>query len=133
MNKKEIYIKENEHYLEQLKGQPDIQQLPCGLLYKVLATGTSEQRPQARSVVTCHYKGSLINGKVFDSSYDRGYPDAFRVSDLITGFQKALLSMHVGDHWVVYIPASEGYGKRYTDGIPGGSTLIFEIELISVN
>jgi peptidylprolyl isomerase len=133
MNKKDLYIKENERFLEQLKGQPGIQQLPGGSLYKVIASGTSEQRPQVRSVVTCHYKGALIDGTVFDSSYDRGYPEAFRVSDLIAGFQMALLSMHVGDHWEVYIPASEGYGKRAADEIPGGSTLVFEIELISIN
>jgi peptidylprolyl isomerase len=133
MNKKDLYIKENERFLERLKGQPGIQQLPGGSLYKVITSGTSEQRPQVRSVVTCHYKGTLIDGTVFDSSYDRGYPEAFRVSDLIAGFQMALLSMHVGDHWKVYIPASEGYGKRAADEIPGGSTLVFEIELISIN
>jgi peptidylprolyl isomerase len=133
MNKKDVYIKENESYLKRLREQPDIRQLPGGTLYKVLASGTSPLQPQARSVVTCHYKGSLINGRVFDSSYTRGYPEAFRVSDLISGFQQALLSMHVGDHWEVYIPASEGYGKRAADDIPGGSTLIFDIELIGVN
>jgi peptidylprolyl isomerase len=133
MNKKEIYIKENEEFLERLKGEDGIQQLPGGTLYKVLTSGTSDRQPQARSVVTCHYKGALISGKVFDSSYDRGYPEAFRVCDLIAGFQVALLSMHVGDHWEVYIPASQGYGKRTEDGIPGGSTLVFDIELMGIN
>lgn len=133
MNKKDIYVKENEKYLEVLKGQEGIKALPGGSLYKTIAAGTGDQRPQLRSVVTCHYKGSLIDGTVFDSSYDRGYPEAFRVSDLIAGFQVALLSMHVGDHWQVYIPASEGYGKRAAGDIPGGSTLVFEIELISIN
>jgi peptidylprolyl isomerase len=133
MNKKDLYIQENERYLEQLKGQPGIQALPGGSLYKVLASGTSEQRPQVRSIVTCHYRGALIDGTVFDSSYDRGYPEAFRVSDLISGFQMALLAMHVGDRWEVYIPTSEGYGKRAAGEIPGGSTLVFEIELLGIS
>ncbi len=133
MNKKDLYIKENERYLEQLKGQPGIQVLPGGSLYQVITSGTSELRPQVRSVVTCHYRGALIDGTVFDSSYDRGYPEAFRVSDLISGFQMALLSMHIGDRWKVYIPASEGYGKRAAGEIPGGSTLIFEIELLGIS
>jgi peptidylprolyl isomerase len=133
MNKKDLYVKDNERWLEALKGQIGIHALPGGSLYKVLAEGSGEQRPQVRSVVTCHYKGALIDGTVFDSSYERGCPEAFRVSDLIAGFQMALLSMRVGDHWEVYIPASEGYGKRSAGDIPGGSTLVFEIELLSIN
>jgi peptidylprolyl isomerase len=74
----------------------------------------------------------LIDGTVFDSSYERGYPEAFRVCDLIAGFQQALLAMHIGDRWQVYIPEHEGYGRRAEEGIPGYSTLIFEIELLGI-
>mgnify|MGYP003526128322 FL=1 len=79
-----------------------------------------------------NYKGSLINGKVFDSSYDRGYPEAFRLSDLIVGWQIALTQMRTGDHWMVYIPWEVGYGSRANGNIPAYSTLIFEMELVAI-
>ena len=79
-----------------------------------------------------HYTGRTINGKVFDSSRG-GTPPAFRLRDLIPGWIIALQNMHAGDRWEVYIPASMGYGKLSQPGIPGGSTLVFDIELIGVN
>ena len=99
---------------------------------KVIKSGKSNVRPRAGNVVTVHYKGTLINGKEFDSSYKRKCPEAFRVRDLIVGFQVALTQMTIGDHWIVYIPCEQGYGMRATGNIPGGSTLIFEIELLGV-
>ena len=83
-------------------------------------------------MVTVHYKGSLINGKVFDSSYERGYPEAFRLGDLIVGWQIALTQMHIGDHWIIYIPYQVGYGTRDNGPIPAYSTLIFEVELVAI-
>ena len=103
-----------------------------GVLCKIITSGTGDKSPRNNSVVTVHYKGTLINGKVFDSSYDRGYPEAFRLNELITGWQIALTQMHVGDHWVVYIPWELGYGKQGNGNIPGYSTLIFEMELIAI-
>ena len=131
-NKKEQYKLQNVQYLDELRKQNDIQELRGGVLYKVIASGEGQGEVKPRSIVTCHYKGSLISGKVFDSSYDRGYPEAFRVNDLISGFQIALVNMHIGDHWEVYIPAEMGYGNRATGDIPKNATLIFEIKLISV-
>lgn len=132
MSKKEEYKIKNEQYLSELASQDGIQQLGGGVLYKVLEEGEGKGVVTPRSIVTCHYKGSLISGKVFDNSWERGCPEAFRVNDLIEGFQMALCKMHAGDHWVVYIPWQKGYGKRSDADIPGYSTLVFEIQLIGI-
>lgn len=126
------YILQNQQYLIDLQQQEGVKSLRGGVLYKVISEGEGRGEVKPRSIVTCHYKGSLINGKVFDSSYDRKCPEAFRVNDLISGFQIALVNMHIGDHWIVYIPAEMGYGSRNAGDIPGNSTLIFEIELLSI-
>lgn len=123
---------QNEVFLQELGKDPEVKHLYDGVCYKVLGTGTEDRNPQQFSVVTCHYKGSLINGKVFDSSYERNCPEAFRCRDLIPGFTQALLHMKVGDHWIVYIPYDQGYGTRNSGPIPAYSTLIFEIELLSI-
>lgn len=132
MNKKEKYKIDNERFIEDLRNGSDVNELKGGVLYRVLASGDGASPRDARSVVTCHYKGSLISGKVFDSSYERKCPEAFRLCDLIPGFQSALMNMRVGDHWIVYIPSQLGYGSHGDADIPANSTLIFEIELISV-
>lgn len=132
MNRKEEYKNKNEQYLVNLVSHDDIHPLGGGVLYKVLENGEGKGGVTPRSIVTCHYKGSLINGKVFDNSWERSCPEAFRVNDLIVGFQMALCQMHVGDHWEVYIPWQKGYGKRSDADIPGYSTLIFEILLMGI-
>lgn len=132
MSRKEEYKSDNEQFLVNLTSQDNIQSLGSGVLYKVLERGTDKGNVTPRSIVTCHYKGSLISGKVFDNSWDRGCPEAFRVSDLIEGFQMALCKMHIGDHWEVYIPWQKGYGKRSAPDIPGYSTLVFEIQLLGI-
>lgn len=104
MGKKEVYKEDNLKFLQELAVQEEVFALPCGIYYKVLEKGTSTQKPGARSIVTVHYKGSLINGRVFDNSYQRGYPEAFRLTEVIEGWQLALQQMRVGDKWVVYIP-----------------------------
>ena len=132
MSRKEEYKIKNEQYLQNLSTHEGIQFLGGGVLYKVLQQGEGKGGVTPRSIVTCHYKGSLINGKVFDNSFDRGCPEAFRVNDLIEGFQIALCKMQVGDHWEVYIPWQKGYGKSSDADIPGYSTLIFEIQLLGI-
>lgn len=134
MKKKELYRQQNEQFLADLRQQEGIKELRAGVLYKVLEEGEGEERPTPRSIVTCHYKGSLIHGKVFDNSFSRSCPEAFRVNELISGFQIALVNMRVGDHWIVYIPSELGYGPRGAGSdIPGNSTLLFEIKLIAIN
>ena len=109
-----------------------MQALPKGIYYKVLTSGDPVgKQPTARSIVTVHYTGWTINGKKFDSSRG-GCAMAVRLNELITGWIIALQRMRVGDKWEVYIPSEMAYGKFSQPGIPGGSTLIFEIELLGV-
>ena len=127
------YRARNEEFMKALhESDEQYYEISQGVLCKIIESGTGDKCPRANSVVTVHYKGSLINGKVFDSSYERGYPEAFRLSDLIVGWQIALTQMHVGDHWIVYIPYQLGYGTRDSGPIPAYSTLIFEMELVAI-
>lgn len=84
------------------------------------------------SVVSVHYRGTLINGREFDNSYKRNCPEAFRLNQVIEGWQQALQQMHVGAKWIIYIPYTLGYGTRTSGPIPGFSTLIFEVELLGI-
>lgn len=126
------YKQINEQYMTDLTAKEGLRALRGGVYYEVLQSGDGDRQPNPRSKVTCHYKGMLINGKVFDSSWQRNAPATFRVNMLISGFQIALVNMHVGDHWRVYIPASKGYGENAVGEIPANSTLIFEILLLEV-
>lgn len=106
--------------------------LPKGIYYKVLAEGKNDGvHPSPRSIVTAHYTGRTIDGRLFDSSRG-GAPLAVRLCDLIEGWIIAMQHMCVADKWEVYIPSEMGYGKFSQPGIPGGSTLIFEIELLGI-
>ena len=106
------------------------QPLDKGIFYKVITNGDPKRpSPGRNSVVTVHYTGKTINGRTFDSSRS-GVAPAFRLRDLIPGWIIALQQMHPGDRWEVYIPAEQAYGRLSQPGIPGGSTLIFDIELI---
>lgn len=129
---KKEYIERNKAWLLAKAQEPGVKALDGGIYYKVLKPGNKNGRtPNRGSVVTVHYTGKTINGKTFDSSRGSIAP-AFRLRDLITGWIIALQQMHVGDKWEVYIPAEKAYGKLNQPGIPGGSTLIFEIELVGI-
>ena len=131
MNKKE-YAQLNKAWIEAKAQEEGVKALPRGTYYKVLAEGQNDGRhPSPRSIVTAHYTGWTINGKKFDSSRG-GAPLAIRLCDLIEGWIVAMQQMCVGDRWEVYIPAEMGYGKFSQPGIPAGSTLIFEIELLGI-
>lgn len=132
MGKKEEYKKKNLQFLDELSSQEDVFALPCGIYYKVLESGSGTICPNVRNIVSVHYKGSLIDGRIFDNSYERNCPEAFRLCDVIEGWQLALQQMHVGDKWVIYIPYSMGYGNRTSGPIPAFSTLIFEVELLGI-
>ncbi len=111
------------------KGLPT---LPSGLQYKVLQEG-SGATPKAKDTVTVHYRGSLIDGSEFDSSYRRGKPATFRADRVIAGWKEALQLMKAGAKWQLFIPGPLAYGERGTGSkIPLNSTLIFEVELISI-
>lgn len=131
MAKKE-YIAKNQAWLAEKAKEEGVKALPKGIYYKVLAEGKNDGRhPSPRNIVTAHYTGRTIDGKEFDSSRG-GVPIAFRLSDLIEGWIIAMQQMCVGDKWEVYLPAEMGYGNFSQPGIPGGSTLIFEIELMQI-
>lgn len=131
MNKRE-YAQANKEWLINKSKEQDVKALHKGIYYKVLSEGLADgKHPSPRSIVTAHYSGRTINGKQFDSSYG-GAPLAIRLCDLIEGWIIAMQQMCVGDKWEVYIPAEMGYGKFSQPGIPGGSTLIFEIELLGI-
>ncbi len=131
-NKKEEYKEQNLQLLEETASQEGVYKLPCGVLYKVLERGTGTVSPQLSSVVTVHYRGTLINGREFDNSWKRSCPEAFRLNQVIEGWQQALQQMHVGDKWIVYIPYTLGYGNRPSGPIPAFSTLVFEVELLGI-
>jgi FKBP-type peptidyl-prolyl cis-trans isomerase len=131
MNKRE-YIQANREWLENKATEEGVKALPKGIYYKVLGEGDpSSSKPTVRSIITAHYTGKTIDGKQFDSSRG-GVPLACRLCDLIEGWIIAMQQMHIGDKWEIYIPAEMGYGKLSQPGIPGGSTLIFEVELIGI-
>ena len=125
---KQEYIEKNRQWLREKSAEPGVNPLDKGIFYKVLKKGSGTVSPNRGSVVTVHYTGKTINGKTFDSSRG-GVAPAFRLRELIPGWIIALQKMHVGDRWEVYIPAEQAYGKFNQPGIPGGSTLIFDIEL----
>ena len=129
---KKEYAEKNKVWLEEKAQEPGIEALDGGVYYRVIKPGNADGRtPDRNSVVTVHYTGKTINGKKFDSSLG-GIAPAFRLKDLIEGWIIALQQMHVGDKWELYIPADKGYGRFSQPGIPGGSTLIFEIELFGI-
>lgn len=118
-------------FLEQNKAKEGVKALPSGLQYKVITEGTGAT-PTAEDKVKTHYRGTLIDGTEFDSSYKRNQPAEFAVKGVIKGWTEALQLMKEGAKWELYISADLAYGERGRPGIPPNSTLIFEIELLEV-
>jgi FKBP-type peptidyl-prolyl cis-trans isomerase FklB len=119
-------------FLATNKKRTGVTETPSGLQYEVLTKGTGAL-PKLTDTVVAHYRGSLINGKEFDNSYTRGEPLTIPVAGVIPGWTEALQLMPVGSKWKLFIPSAIGYGD-YGAGqeIPGGSTLVFEIELLGI-
>jgi FKBP-type peptidyl-prolyl cis-trans isomerase FklB len=123
---------EGDAFLAANKGKEGVVTLPDGLQYKILTAGTGP-KPAATDSVVCNYKGTLINGTEFDSSYKRGQPATFGVSQVIKGWTEALQLMPVGSKWQLFIPSTLAYGERGAGAEIGpDSTLIFEVELVSI-
>lgn len=119
-------------FLEANKSKPGVVTLPSGLQYKIITAGTGP-KPTASDTVVCNYRGTLVDGKEFDSSYKRGQPATFPVSGVIKGWTEALQLMPVGSKWQLFIPSDLAYGERSPSPDLGpDSTLIFEVELISI-
>jgi FKBP-type peptidyl-prolyl cis-trans isomerase FklB len=125
-------LEEGRSFLAENQKKEGIRALPSGLQYKVLSEG-SGRSPQAADTVTVNYKGTLIDGTEFDSSYKRGQSATFKVSGVIQGWTQALQLMKEGSKWQLFIPPDLAYGERGAGrSIPPNSTLIFEVELISI-
>jgi len=131
--KAEKNLAEGKAFLEKNKEAEGVKALPSGLQYKVLAEG-SGKTPKLTDTVTIRYRGTFINGTEFDSSYQRGQPSTFPVNGVIRGWTEALQLMKEGSKWQLFIPPELAYGNRDMGAKIGpNSTLIFEMELISVN
>ncbi|MFZ9695969.1 MAG: FKBP-type peptidyl-prolyl cis-trans isomerase [Chitinophagaceae bacterium] len=120
-----------EKYLAANKTREGVKVTESGLQYEVLQEGTGE-KPGAVDTVTCHYRGTFIDGKGFDNSYDRGQPISFPLNGVIKGWTEGLQLMSVGSKYKFYIPYTLGYGEYDYMSIPGGSALVFEVELIDI-
>lgn len=118
-------------FLSDNRQRPGVKTLPSGLQYEILTEGTGP-KPAMNDTVSCNYKGTFIDGTEFDNSYKTGKPVSFAVTGVIQGWTEALLMMPVGSKWKVYVPYQLGYGPADYFSIPGGSALIFEMELVSI-
>jgi len=128
----QVAMEVGKAFLEKNKKQKGVVVLPSGLQYIELKAGKGNS-PGAESKVTVHYRGALIDGTVFDSSYKRGEPTSFSLDGVIPGFREAISMMKPGAKWKVFIPSDLGYGPNGAGGAIGpNETLIFEIELLSV-
>jgi FKBP-type peptidyl-prolyl cis-trans isomerase FklB len=126
--------KEGEAYLAANKAKDGVVTLPRGLQYKILKEGTGP-KPTTSDTVVCNYKGTLIDGTEFDSSYKRGQPATFPVGQVIKGWTEALQLMPVGSKWQLVVPSDLAYGERGAgqgSNIGPDATLIFEVELLSI-
>jgi len=124
--------KEGEAFLAANKSKQGVVTLPSGLQYKIITAGTGP-KPTASDSVVCNYRGKLIDGKEFDSSYKRGQPATFPVSGVIKGWTEALQLMPVGSKWQLFVPSELAYGERGSGpDIGPNATLIFEVELLSI-
>ncbi len=118
-------------FLAKNKTRPEVKTTASGLQYEVITQGTGI-KPTAKDSVTCHYKGTLLDGTVFDNSYDRGQPITFALNGVIPGWTEGLQLMPQGSKYKLYIPYNLAYGAFDYGPIPGGSTLTFEVELLEV-
>lgn len=118
-------------FLSDNRQRPGVISLPSGLQYEILKEGTGP-RPVITDTVICNYIGTFIDGKEFDNSYKSGHPATFAVTGVIPGWTEALLLMPVGSKWKLYVPYQLGYGISDYYEIPGGSVLVFELELVGI-
>lgn len=120
-------------FLDENKGREGVVTLPQGIQYLVLKEGDGQQ-PALTDTITAHYKGALLDGSVFDSSFKRNQPFTAGLTQLIKGWQIAIPLMKEGSHWRLWIPSELAYGDRGAGrDIPGGATLMFEVELLKVH
>jgi FKBP-type peptidyl-prolyl cis-trans isomerase FkpA/FKBP-type peptidyl-prolyl cis-trans isomerase FklB len=126
-------LEAGQKFLAENAKKPGVHTTASGLQYQVITEGKGP-KPKAGDVVRVHYKGALLDGKTFDSSYDRGQPVVFPIEQVVPGWQEGLQLMPVGSKYKLWIPANLGYGEKGTPGGPIGpnSTLVFDLELIDI-
>mmetsp|Transcript_82919 Transcript_82919/g.130727 ORF Transcript_82919/g.130727 Transcript_82919/m.130727 type:complete len:213 (-) Transcript_82919:231-869(-) len=125
-------LPEDEKFLLQKAKEAEVTKLPSGLMYKVMKKGNGTQHPSVNTPCLCNYRGALVNGKEFDSSYRRGRPSEFAPRQVIKAWREAMQLMVEGDEWELYVPAALGYGQQGTESIPGGATLVFDMQLVKI-
>lgn len=126
-------LTEGRGFLKENKNKQGVRELPNGLQYKVVKEGNGN-RPERSDSVNVHYRGTLIDGREFDSSYRRGEPTTLRLDGVIKGWQQALSMMREGSKWQIFVPPELAYGQRGAGAVIGpNETLIFEIGLIAIN
>jgi len=124
-------IEKGKKFLAENRNNKSIYQTASGLQYKIVKQGTGN-KPKPTDKIKFHYKGSLLDGTVFDSSYDRGQPLTGNVNQFIKGWIEGLQLMPEGSKYIFYIPSNLGYGNQQAGAIPPGSVLIFEVELLEI-
>lgn len=124
-------LEAGKKFLEENKSKEGVKVTESGLQIQIETQGTGPT-PKATDTVRVHYRGTLVNGEQFDSSYDRGQPAEFPVNGVIRGWSEALQTMKAGTKAKLYIPADLGYGASQRPGIPANSVLIFDVELLEV-
>jgi FKBP-type peptidyl-prolyl cis-trans isomerase FklB len=129
--KSKPHIDSGLHFLAQNKLRPAVKTTASGLQYEVIREGTGAH-PVATDSVVCHYRGTLVNGTEFDNSYTRGQPITFSLQRVIAGWTEGIQLMTVGSKYKFYVPYTLGYGAFDYGPIPGGSALLFEVELLDI-
>lgn len=125
---------ETQNFIQEFKTQDNVETTDSGLMYRLIEKGEGTINPKATQTVTVHYEGKLINGEVFDSSYQRGTPAKFGLNQVIPGWTEGVQLMHVGDVMEFVIPPQLAYGESGINGvIPGNSTLVFKVSLIDIH
>ncbi len=126
-------IKAGQDFLAKTAKEPGVVKLPSGLMYKVVADpDPTAPRPAADDTVKIHYEGKLVDGTVFDSSYDRGVPAVFPLAHLVKAWQIGIPLMHKGDTYMLYVPPELGYGSEDMGQIPPNSVLVFKVQLLDI-
>lgn len=126
-------IQKGEAFLVENAKKEEVETTSSGLQYIRMVQGTGTVHPRATDRVKVHYHGTLIDGRVFDSSVERGEPLSFGLNQVISGWTEGLQLMVVGDKFRLFIPARLGYGNRSAGSIAAGSVLIFDVELLGIN
>lgn len=124
---------QGNQFLAKNKNRPEVTETESGLQFEILHRSESEERPNEAHKVTVHYHGTMVDGSVFDSSVDRGQSIDFFLTQVIPGWTEGLQLMAIGDKFRLYLPSHIAYGTRQVGSIPGGSVLIFDVELIAIH